>query len=807
MAMTRSLRSLVLVLFTVIVAAAPVYGARPNILVLQSYHPGLSWTDELTRGILDALRHKAPEALVWVEYLDTKRNPSPAYLSQVAALVRSKLHGQRFDLILVCDNIALDFVRTELRERLAEATVVFCGINGLQPAMLADFPRVTGLAENPAVAETIALALRLHPDTRECIVIGGDQLSPDDITDRELRALAPRFAPVTFHFWNNLDAATLRQRLPTLGPGQIILVHGVLRNEEGVLLDYRDKNRFLAAHATVPIYGFWDFELGEGCLGGVMIEAFAHGLAAGSMAAEVLQTGDLPPVVTATPTLPMFDHRQLVRFGIDPKRLPPGSRLLFAPSPFYTIPKEWTWAALLGAGLLCAMLALAMLALRLRRTTHEALARHAAHLEFAVAERTRHLRAANAELERQVAERIQAENALRKAQARLEIEVERRTRDLAFEIEQRRQTEALLRDREAKVRALLEAPSEALLLVDQKGTILEINEVAATRIGGNRESLLGLRLQEVLDPSLAAACQAAMLQALASATPQAITQTGPPRDFDIRISPVHDHEGSNARLAIFLADVTENRRLARHIMLLDKITSLGRMAAGLAHEIRNPLSGILGYLYTLSAMAAEFPKEFATPVQELTGKITVAAGKIEAVIRRVLDFSKPTAPQWCCLDLREPITEAVGLMATALRKAGVGLTTELPSHPVWVRGDAALLEQLVVNLTDNAARAAQGQGERPARVRIHLHHENTTARIIVEDSGPGIPVSERERIFEPFYTTAVDGTGIGLSIVQRILADHGGTIHVGESDLGGAALSVEIPVHLLQGLPPCASTS
>lgn len=792
-AMARFFPLLVLLLM-LFAPAHPTHAARPSVLVLQSYHPGLTWTDELTRGVLDAFREKLPEALLWVEYLDAKRNPSPDYLARLAELLRAKLAGQRFDLILACDNVALEFVRTELFPLFPKATVVFCGINGLTPSMLTGFARITGLGETPALAETIRLALHLNPDTREFVVIGGDQISPDDITDRELRATIAQFAPITFTFWNNLDAATLRQRLPDLKEGHVILVHGVLRNEEGILLDYRDKNHFLAQYAKVPIYGFWDFELGSGCLGGVMIEAYAHGHAAGAMAAETLRTGTLPPVVEKTPTVPMFDHRQLVRFGIPRAKLPSHSRILFAPSRFYSIPKQWTWAAALGVALLCAMLALSILALRLRRASQAALERHAAHLELAVAERTRHLREANADLEREVAERIQAENALRKAQAGLTIEVERRTRDLAFEIEQRHQTEALLRDRQAKARALLNAPSESLFLVDEDGVILEINDAAARRIGGNRESLLGMRLADILDEALAATCHAAMATALATHEVQSVHQAGPPRDYDIRISPVRAQDSAEGRLAVFLADVTETQRLTRQILLLDKITSLGRMAAGLAHEIRNPLSGILGYLYALEAMARELPEEAAQTLDTITAKLGTAAGKIEAVIRRVLDFSKPSVPHFQHLDVRDPVTEATSLMATTLRKHGVHLQTELCPEPIWVRGDPTLLEQLVVNLADNAARAARSISTQNPRIRITVEKHATHARISVEDNGPGVPVEDRERIFDPFYTTAVDGTGIGLSIVQRILADHGGGVQVTNSPLGGAAFIVDLPL-------------
>jgi signal transduction histidine kinase len=419
--------------------------------------------------------------------------------------------------------------------------------------------------------------------------------------------------------------------------------------------------------------------------------------------------------------------------------------------------------------------------------------RHAAHLEHAVAERTRHLREANAELEREVAERIQAENALRKAQARLQIEVERRTRDLAFEIAQRRQAEALLRDREAKARALLNAPSETLLLVDARGVILDINDTGAQRIGGNRESLLGMRLDHILDPALAATCARAMEQALATQSPQAVTQMGPPADYDIRVAPVPLEGDDTDRLAIFLADVTETRRLGRRLVLLDKISSLGRMAAGLAHEIRNPLSGILGYLDAVDALAAELTPEHQARLSQLAHKMTAAAQKIEGVIRRVLDFSKPTTPHFQVLDLREPVADALGLMATAMRRRHVHVEAHLPKEPVWIRADKPLVEQIAVNLADNAARAAQSQNTRPPAVHITVTQEATVAKLKVEDSGPGVRPEEQERIFEPFYTTAVDGTGIGLAIVQRILADHGGSIQVASSPLGGAAFVVEFP--------------
>lgn len=766
----------------------------PNVLVLHSYHPGLSWTDNLNAGILETFRREAPQTLLWMEYLDTKRNTDTSYLALQAALLRHKLAQSVFNLIIVTDNDALDFVLDYRQSIFRSAPVVFCGINNFQASHLRGQRGITGLAENPAFAETIETARSLHPDTEEFIVIGGDQAITDLLTDQSLRALEPHFAPVRFTYWNNLSARELRQRLGGLGPGQVILVHGVLRNEEDVLVDYREKNAFLADHARVPIYGFWDFEMGTGCVGGKMVEGYAEGERAARLALTVLN-GTAPDdlaVDTRTPAHYIFDYEQLQRFGIDADALPATSLILNQPIRFYQIDKRFIWGVAAAISVLLAALAMLVSAIRRRQETQEVLRRHKEHLEEAVQTRTEHLRAANDELEREVHERIRAEGNLRKARARLEIEVQRRTRDLRFEIEQRRQAEEHTRDREAKARALLNAPNETLLLVDQAGIILDINDTGARRLGTNRESLFGVNLYAIMNPDRAETCRQAVDQVYATGTAHSVADYGRDRDLDLRLYPVFGDRGAVTRVAVFMADVTESRRMARQILLLDKINSLGRMAAGIAHEIRNPLTGVHGYLYAMEEACAELPESATVSMLRSTiEKIRAAAGKMESVIRRVLDFSKPGIPRLEPLDLCAPVREAVGLMATTLRKASIHLETRLEVVPT-IQGDRLQLEQAVVNILDNASRAA-GSADKDKRIQISVTVVDNTVRLCVGDSGPGINAADRERIFDPFFTTAADGTGIGLSIVQRIVADHQGTVRVGQSALGGAEFCLEFP--------------
>ena len=787
------LRIMVILLF--LLPSVSALAGAPNVLVLHSYHPGLSWTDNLNAGIRDSFHRLAPKTLLWMEYLDTKRNTDTSYLSLQAALLRHKLAASRFDLIVVTDNDALDFVLSYRDSIFHAAPVVFCGVNNFAPEQLRGQTGITGLAENPAFAQTMDTALALHPDTAEFIIIGGDQAITDLLTDQALRALEGKFPAIRFTYWNNLGARDLRERLKILGPGQVILVHGVMRNEEGVLVDYREKNLFLSTHAPVPIYGFWDFEMGTGCVGGKMVEGYAEGQRAAALALHVMNgtSPDDLPVDLQTPSRFIFDYVQMRRFGLDPDVLPAGSLILNQPPRFYQIDKRYIWGATAAMAVLLAALAMLLSSIRRRQEAQEVLRRHKDQLEDAVRARTEHLRAANDELEREVHERITAEGNLRKTRARLEIEVQRRTRDLRFEIEQRREAEAHTRDREAKARALINAPSETLLLVDQTGIILDINDTGAARFGANRESLIGIRLFDIQDPILSQICTDAVNMVFKSGAEHSVTDHDREHDLDLRLYPVFGDSGQVTRVAVFMADVTESRRMARQIVLLDKINSLGRMAAGIAHEIRNPLTGIHGYLYTMDEICTELSDEDAAGMlRAIIEKIRKAAGKMESVIRRVLDFSKPGAPRLEALDLALPVHEALGLMAATLRAAGIAVETEL-DRPAVIHGDRMQLEQAVINVLDNAARAIRNT--KAKRLRIGLDHAEGLVRLSIGDSGPGIPERDRERIFDPFYTTASDGTGIGLSIVQRIVADHHGSIRVGASPLGGAEFCLEFPAY------------
>ena len=225
----------------------------------------------------------------------------------------------------------------------------------------------------------------------------------------------------------------------------------------------------------------------------------------------------------------------------------------------------------------------------------------------------------------------------------------------------------------------------------------------------------------------------------------------------------------------------------------DKMASLGRVAAGIAHEIRNPLSGINIYLNTLKKLHHQAGSE--EKVEQILRHLQSASIKIESVIRRVMDFAKPTEPKLTLTDINEPITDAINLTAVTMRKSGVNIETFLSNDLTRSYADKNLIEEIVLNLLNNAAEAMKTM-EAGKKIVVASFAEDDQIIIRVSDSGPGVPPEIRDNILDPYFTTKHEGTGIGLSLCHRIVTDHGGSLTVSDSEFGGAEFRIKIPINV-----------
>ncbi len=257
-----------------------------------------------------------------------------------------------------------------------------------------------------------------------------------------------------------------------------------------------------------------------------------------------------------------------------------------------------------------------------------------------------------------------------------------------------------------------------------------------------------------------------------------------------------DKDGRPLRATGIQEDVTKAKEMEQAVLQQEKMAILGQLAAGIAHEIRNPLSGLNIYLAAAETLSRDLELPDTESREKLRRALETARSasvKIEGVIRRVMDFVKPAPSRRGLVNLNEVVTEAVEMAAATLRRGKVRLQTTLLEGLPPCRGDFRLIEQLLLNLITNAVQSLEAQeGDKTIEIATVTGRDRIV--LTVADSGPGVPEGLRDKIFEPFFTTKGSGTGLGLSISRRIVAEHGGSLEVGASRLGGAEFRVLLPV-------------
>ena len=267
----------------------------------------------------------------------------------------------------------------------------------------------------------------------------------------------------------------------------------------------------------------------------------------------------------------------------------------------------------------------------------------------------------------------------------------------------------------------------------------------------------------------------------------------------IRTSPIR-YEGQGAVL-VNMVDITRSKEMEHNAMIREKMAVLGHAIAGIAHEIRNPLSGINIHLSSLEKLHQEadgLGEEEREKAGRIIDHIKSASCRIEDVIKKVMDFSRPSAFRLKRSDINEAVEEAIDFSMAMLRKRGITLDRSGIGKLPKCMADPRLFSQVLMNLITNAAEAMENS-EKERILGISISLEGDRAVIRVADSGPGVPPHLREKIFDPFFTTRRDGYGIGLNFSRRVIAGHRGTLKIGESRWGGAEFRIELPIPKEEG--------
>jgi C4-dicarboxylate-specific signal transduction histidine kinase len=245
-------------------------------------------------------------------------------------------------------------------------------------------------------------------------------------------------------------------------------------------------------------------------------------------------------------------------------------------------------------------------------------------------------------------------------------------------------------------------------------------------------------------------------------------------------------------------DVTEQTRLEHEREALrarlaqsEKLASLGQFVAGIAHEMNNPLQGVLGHLELLIETS-----DVAKPLKRDLRRIYQEADRAAKIVRNLLVFTGSRRMARRRLRLTRIVSRALKSRAAALDRQGIEIVRDEAADLPWIAGDPLLLHQAFLNILINAEHAIL-EGDRAGRIEVRAWWDRGAKLVAtsIRDSGPGIPADVLPRVFDPFFTTKEvgKGTGLGLAIAYGIVQEHGGSIHATTAPDGGAIFTIELP--------------
>lgn len=335
--------SLATVLWLLISILPAVANPGQNVLVLHSYHPGYHWTDMIQEGLSRTLSQQFPQAEIYVEYMNTKRQSLEIAANSLRDLYTTRYRDVNFDVIVASDNNALDFFLQYREELFPGVPVVFCGINNFSNYFFAAADNVTGVREDLDIGATIDLAVQLHPETKKVALVT-DATETGLINLNLARTAAKSFPDLEFIELHGLTAAQLQDRLATLDDNTVVLALSFFRDPQGATFSASESMELILAASRRPVYTVWDFYLAPGAVGGKLLSGRLQGEHAASLAGRILHgedAGSLP--VMESPTVYQFDYQGLTTFGLSKSQLPPDSLISGRPNTFYTRYGHYLW--------------------------------------------------------------------------------------------------------------------------------------------------------------------------------------------------------------------------------------------------------------------------------------------------------------------------------------------------------------------------------------------------------------------------------------------------------------------------------
>jgi len=334
---------------------------------------------------------------------------------------------------------------------------------------------------------------------------------------------------------------------------------------------------------------------------------------------------------------------------------------------------------------------------------------------------------------------------------------------------------------------IVESLNVGVLAVDLGGMVESWNTRMEQLFGVKRQDAVGHQLRALLPEELASEIAARREEEqITGIYKQRLQHQGKFLTLNVSITPLVSKSGERIGRLLLFDDVTQRERMEEQMTQTEKLTSLGLLAAGVAHEVNTPLAVISNYIQML---AKQMPED--DPRHNIIDKIVKQTFRASEIVNNLLNFSRTGAAELADIDVNRVVEETLSLVAHPLKTSQIHIVKQLGESLPPVRGSANKLQQVFLNLFLNARDAMPAGGMLEVRTAAH----NGSVEVEVADTGAGIPREHIHRIFDPFFTTKANGrgTGLGLSVSYGIIKEHAGKIDVRSTPGKGTSFHVEFP--------------
>lgn len=684
-----------------------------DILLIQSYHKGYKWSDDMSRVIEKNFLDKENIFLSTV-FMDTKRIDTKEYLEKFYQYYKERFNNNKFDVVMVADNSALEFVKEHYEELFFNIPIVFLGINNYSASMIEGLNQVSGVVENVDIEKNIDLILSLHPQLDKILIINERSVTGDAMR-KEMDVVAPKYTNrIEIEHIDSMDMEEIESKTKALGKNSVILWVLLFKDKTGKFFTYKENLKQIRQVSQVPIYGLWDFYLDYGIVGGFLTSANSQAEAACKIVDQLFAGKKINtiPVVDKSPNRYIFDYHELKSYKIN---IPPTLNhyeIINKPFSLYEEYKSVVW---LFISILSAILMIVVF--------------------------------------------------------------------LMQNVRKRKHSEMALKNQLEFMRVLLDTIPNPIYYSNVEGEYLGGNKAFATLYDLSKEEMIGKSAFDFFPKEWAQERREndiVLLKSKGAETFELMLHFPKkrPKLFTFNKAVYTNIDGSIGGIVCVMDDTTERLQHRQFLIQQSKLTEMGEMIAGVAHQWNEPLVELSAIMQDMefcfntgemdSKKMKEFVRDSIIQIQYMSQTLKDFRNFLKPSTRKSIFCAKKALMSVLEIIGRQIFYSHIDLIVSYSKPEGI--------FPVF--GYENEFKQVLLNVINNAKNkiVKTRKGE---KIFIHIAYEELQTRIVITDNGGKIPEKIIGFIFDPYFTTSKNGTGLGLYMAKIIIEDKmGGNISV-----------------------------